>query len=427
MLGCVQPGEAPAQFADALRRLVRRRPPTSTSTAPQYWYSLQPNVTRLAADRAASNFTDDDADDEIKRRLQAQPERSAPFAAVHVFPDGPGDVPDDDDGVRLVVLPTTAHHVPNDDESPAITLADADPRPTQRGPAAQPQPARVLRRIRSAAARTAGGDSRSTWRGSRSSRPRRREARPHRRRPGAGQLEGQRDRRDRHPADRRDLPARARPRQTPGTREISWHQTKPTGDRKPCRTRRARSSRPRSGSSPPTAASGSGWTSTAYRCGPTASDVDVDALWKAYCQFPYMPRLASFDVLVGAISDGISKLDWQTETFAYADGHDGDPLGRPDCRPTRQRATRRFSLHPDIAQEQIDADKKAARDGEPGDGEAAEADDGSRGRSAIDARAPSEIVLRPRSTGSSTRFGSCYPPTRGHPAQRRRAPQPRPG
>lgn len=53
-------------------------------------------------------------------------------------------------------------------------------------------------------------------------------------------------------------------------------------------------------------------------------DITVEALWKAYCQFPYLPRLASFDVLAKAISDGVSKLAWQSETFAYAEGHDGN-------------------------------------------------------------------------------------------------------
>ena len=36
-----------------------------------------------------------------------------------------------------------------------------------------------------------------------------------------------------------------------------------------------------------------------------------------------MPRLGSRDVLDGAVSDGVSNLAWQTETFGYAEGHDG--------------------------------------------------------------------------------------------------------
>jgi len=123
VLGCAQPGEPPAQFADALKRL------SSDAThlyvdGNQYWFDLQPNVTRLAANRAASNYNADDADDEVRRRMLADRNRQ-PFAGVHVFPDGPGDVPDDDDGVHLVVLPPTACMFP--------TPTTATPSPPPRG------------------------------------------------------------------------------------------------------------------------------------------------------------------------------------------------------------------------------------------------------------------------------------------------------
>ena len=67
-LGCVQPGEAPATFGDALRRLTDQATYLYVD-GQRYWYSLQPSVTRLAQDRAASHFTDDDVDEEIRRRL----------------------------------------------------------------------------------------------------------------------------------------------------------------------------------------------------------------------------------------------------------------------------------------------------------------------------------------------------------------------
>ena len=70
MLGCVQPGESVGQFADALKRLSGQATHLYVEGA-QYWYSLQPNVTRVAADRAASNFTDRDADDEVARAVGA--------------------------------------------------------------------------------------------------------------------------------------------------------------------------------------------------------------------------------------------------------------------------------------------------------------------------------------------------------------------
>ena len=75
-LGVAQPGEAPGTFADALRRLSGDATYLYVDGA-QYWYSLRANITRLAADRANSNFTDDDADDEIKRRLQIRRGRRA--------------------------------------------------------------------------------------------------------------------------------------------------------------------------------------------------------------------------------------------------------------------------------------------------------------------------------------------------------------
>jgi hypothetical protein len=52
-LGCVQPGETPAIFDDALRRLAD----SATylyQEGNRYWYSTQPNLNSLAQDRAES-------------------------------------------------------------------------------------------------------------------------------------------------------------------------------------------------------------------------------------------------------------------------------------------------------------------------------------------------------------------------------------
>ena len=82
VLGCAQPGESPQQFADALRRLSGEATHLYVDGA-QYWYSLMPNVTRIADDRARSNFDDRDADDETRARINAQRDRGA-FTAVQV-------------------------------------------------------------------------------------------------------------------------------------------------------------------------------------------------------------------------------------------------------------------------------------------------------------------------------------------------------
>ena len=50
-LGCVMPGESPAVFGDALRRLAGAAT-YLYQDGPRYWYSTQPTVTKLAEDRA---------------------------------------------------------------------------------------------------------------------------------------------------------------------------------------------------------------------------------------------------------------------------------------------------------------------------------------------------------------------------------------
>lgn len=51
-------------------------------------------------------------------------------------------------------------------------------------------------------------------------------------------------------------------------------------------------------------------------------DISVANLWSTCARYPHMPRLASFQVLAAAISDGTANLTWSQETFAYADAHD---------------------------------------------------------------------------------------------------------
>jgi hypothetical protein len=349
-LGVAQPGEAPGTFADALRRL------SSDATylyvdGSQYWYSLRANITRLASDRAISNFSDDNADDEIKHRLQAI-RASGPFAAVHAFSDGPGDVTDDDDGVHLVLLGTTAHHIANVEDSPAILIAGQILLQRQAG-------SRINRNLLVFCAAS--------------------EARLPELRTATRQYLAWKSILDDQRIEKLDLTkgdeAQARskaaetdetvtqritetyqhvlvPEQTPGTREIRWHQTRPSGSGSLAeRIARKLDSEERLIIM---------YGGTRVRMDldriPLWSDrhdISVDTLWKAYCQFPYMPRLASFKVLADAISDGVSKLDWQTNTFAYADGHDGSRwVGLASAEIVSARRSG-YVVAPDVAADQI--------------------------------------------------------------------------
>lgn len=103
-LGCVMPGEAPAVFGDALRRLAAAAT-YLYQDGPRAWYATQPTVTKLAEDRAEQLKRDPDkAANELDVRLRADLKRTGDFSRIHPLPRSGADVPDDFDA-RLVVLP----------------------------------------------------------------------------------------------------------------------------------------------------------------------------------------------------------------------------------------------------------------------------------------------------------------------------------
>jgi len=102
-LGCVMPGESPAIFGDALRRLAQVATYLYQDGA-RYWYSTQPTVTKLAADRAEQLKRNPDAvAAELEKRVRADLHKMGDFARIHPLPQSGADVPDDLDA-RLVVL-----------------------------------------------------------------------------------------------------------------------------------------------------------------------------------------------------------------------------------------------------------------------------------------------------------------------------------
>jgi len=102
-LGCVMPGESPAVFGDALRRLAAAAT-YLYQDGPRYWYSTQPTVTKLAEDRAEQLKRDPDKVlRELEQRLRADLRKMGDFNRVHPLPGSSADVPDDLDA-RLVVL-----------------------------------------------------------------------------------------------------------------------------------------------------------------------------------------------------------------------------------------------------------------------------------------------------------------------------------
>lgn len=102
-LGCVMPGETPAVFGDALRRLSTAATYLYHDGA-RYWYSTQPTVTKMAEDRAEQLTRDPDkVVQELDKRVRADLRKTGDFPRVHALPQSGQDVPDDMDA-RLVVL-----------------------------------------------------------------------------------------------------------------------------------------------------------------------------------------------------------------------------------------------------------------------------------------------------------------------------------
>ena len=102
-LGCVLPGESPAVFGDALRRLAGAAT-YLYQDGPRYWYSTQPTVTQLAEDRAERLRREPDkVEQELAKRLRDNVRQSGDFSRVHTLPQSGQEVPDDLDA-RLVVL-----------------------------------------------------------------------------------------------------------------------------------------------------------------------------------------------------------------------------------------------------------------------------------------------------------------------------------
>ena len=318
VLGCTQPGESPRQFADALKRLSGEATHLYVDGR-QYWYSLIPNVTRIAADRANSNYDDRDADDEVRRRIDAQRGRGD-FSAVQVFAEGPGDVPDNDDGVRLVVLEPDATHSPNDANSPAVELAERILAQREAGPRVNPNLVVFL-----AAAANRLAELRAATRlylawksivndGSMN-------LTAHQQRQADSKLAETSKQVDSLIGEAFTLALT--PSKQPGTSAIEWQTTRVTavGDLAVRTSAKLVSEEKLIGT----------YSGVRIRMDldrrnlwSERGDIPVHKLWETYARFPYMPRLASREVLYNAIANRDSTITWREDTFAYAEAHDGE-------------------------------------------------------------------------------------------------------
>ena len=123
-LGCVVPGEPPAVFGDAIRRLGSAATYLYQDGA-RYWYSTQPTVANLAESRAEEYTRNrEPVDGEIARRLRADLNQRGDFKRVHVIPASGHDVQDDRDASLVVLGPNSPHIRDEGDSSRAVKAAN---------------------------------------------------------------------------------------------------------------------------------------------------------------------------------------------------------------------------------------------------------------------------------------------------------------
>lgn len=130
-LGVVQPGERPAIFGDALRRLTNQAK-FMHSDLGRYWYSMSASLNRIAADKAAqieAALVDVTIDAELGKYVNGLADRGY-FDAVQVAPASSAEVPDEAGGVRAVVL--GVKH-PHNGREGSDALVEAKDILTQRG------------------------------------------------------------------------------------------------------------------------------------------------------------------------------------------------------------------------------------------------------------------------------------------------------
>ncbi|MFN3946071.1 MAG: DUF499 domain-containing protein [Allosphingosinicella sp.] len=124
-LGVVQPGERPAIFGDALRRLTNQAKFMHADLG-RYWYSMSASLNRIATDRAAqieNALVLMTIDNELTKYVNGLADRGH-FDAVQVAPATSAEVPDEAGGVRAVVLGVAHPHNGRDGSEALVEAKD---------------------------------------------------------------------------------------------------------------------------------------------------------------------------------------------------------------------------------------------------------------------------------------------------------------
>lgn len=313
-LGCTQPGENASTFGDALRRLSDRSAHLY-GDGNRYWYSTQPSVARLAADRAAQLHADD-VWPTIEERLRKEAATRGEFHRVHVTPSSGADVPDEREA-RLVILRPAFTHIAKNEESDARREASSILQGRGAGPRLYTNSLVFLAadgiRLRELEAATR---LYLAW----ESIVKERETLnldPFQENQASAKMAQQ------DTAVKRQIPEVYQwllaPTQQPGG-PLEWQEFRLQGDEPLA----PRASRKLCGEE--LLVTSMAGTILRYHLDRIplwrGEDVNTKQLWEDFCRYLYLPRLRDDRVLKDAIADGAGSLLWRGETFAYAERKD---------------------------------------------------------------------------------------------------------
>jgi predicted AAA+ superfamily ATPase len=353
-LGCVQPGEAVATFGDALRRLTDRATYLYVD-GKRYWYSTQPTVTRLAEDRA-SQLDEDAVTDEIARRLRKEANTRGDFAKVHACVAS-GDVPDDKEA-RLVIIGPEHPHTAKDEKSAArkeaaeiLDSRGSSPRNYKNAVVFLAPDTNRLKELQHAVRQFLAWDSIWEDRETLNLDPFQ-----------TKQAETKRKNSD-ETVDAR-IPETFQwlivPGQSDPKGEVEWTEIRLQGqDRLAVRASKKLKNE----------------ELLMVQLGDVRLRHELDRvpLWRGdhvgvkqltedVAKYLYLPRLSNEDVLIAAIREGVARLTWHSETFAYAPGWDEQKkrykglCGGRSVTVVLDAAS--LVVKPDVAEAQLEAEKK---------------------------------------------------------------------
>ena len=354
-LGCAMPGESVSDFGDALRRLADSATYLYRDGT-RYWYSTQPTVINLAADRAEELRRDPHkVEREIERRLRDDLKTKGEFKRLHLFPDSGQDVQDDME-VGLVVLGVQATHTSGTEASPALDAASAilESRGT------------VPRLFRNALLFLAPDEARHqdldqaarrylAWRSILDDRESL-DLPPHQVRQAEQQAEsadGTVNARIGETFQWLLVPSQKTPQAT-----VEWQKIRLRGSG-PLAQQASR--RLLNDEMLVTSMAGTRLRMELDRVPLWRGDhVAVRQLVDDFARYIYLPRLQQPNVLLGAITDGVSLITWTQDSFAFGDGYDEDKERYPGLRAGQglfiNETSAGLLVKPDVAQHQMDAE-----------------------------------------------------------------------